>query len=159
MCKLKGEPFISALRPDQHSLNIYLESLGFQLTRLGGESLQKGDEVLQLPAAGSWQLSWLAQIARLRAHVSARPPATCRHSNLCTRGISSGRSGAPRCRARTAREMVQKQLPHVQWDDELPPIMACYGYAEVEKPGQRRWLGTAACPVQPVENRLTGVAR
>jgi hypothetical protein len=33
VCSLKGEPFISALDPDQAGLDAYLRPLGFQLSK------------------------------------------------------------------------------------------------------------------------------
>lgn len=32
------------------------------------------------------------------------------------------------------RQMAAKELPHEQWSDEIPPILAFYSYCEMEKP-------------------------
>lgn len=34
---------------------------------------------------------------------------------------------------RSPRDMAATQLPHLAWSEELPPILAFYSYAEVEK--------------------------
>ncbi len=125
----KGEPFLSAFEPTAAALGDALTPHGLALTELLGPR----------------------SVASMAHHISSSQHSLCRTKSgnigavavlFCAGCALVFAFTSPTCRAPAVerlltccmvdcREMVAEHLPHLTWDDDLPPICSFYSYATV----------------------------